>query len=253
MNAKIKNLTIQEWIASIVIAFILFYGVRVLFNTHTDIGAGTTIVAPWHMALSSSVITAINEFGDGFSEEVFQSQKMIMLISFFIFFIAAPVLLIRITRKSDEEQPAGPFNMNWFKVTGVSLVLMIMISAFFSLYNTFDTHNNSREQSEKSRMVDQVRQEMMEISIEIATRSLTGDIASFEGIRSEDIMRIQRAEHAEYHMIAESDTLVNLIAVIPLKGSSADFENAGGATGYVQVKTGISPGNTGRPVTENRL
>ena len=253
MNAKTKNLTIQEWIVSIVIALILFYGVSVLLNNHTDIGAGTTIVAPWHTALATSVITAINEFGDGFSEDVFQSQKMIMVISLFIFFIVAPVLLIRITRKTDEEQPAGPFNMNWFKVTGVSLVLMILISAFFSLYNTFDTHKDTREQSEKSRLVDQVRQEMMEVSIEIATRSFTGDIASFKTIRSEDIMRIQRAEHAEYHMIAESDTLVNLIAVIPLKGSSADFENPGGSTGYMQIKTAISPGDTGRPVTENRF
>jgi hypothetical protein len=253
MNAKTNNFSIREWIVSIVIALILFFGVSVLLNTHTNVTNGTTIVAPWHTALVSSVITAINEFGTGFSEEVFQSQKIIMMISLFIFFIAAPVLLMRIMRKTDEEQPAGPFDMNWVKITGVSLVLMILISAFFSLYNNLHIHNYSKEQSERSRLVDQVRLEMMEITLEIASRSLAGDITSFETMRRDDISRMQRADRAEYHLVAESDTLLNLIAVIPLKGSSADFENANGETGYVQIKTVISPGNTGVPVTQNRL
>jgi hypothetical protein len=252
MNVKISHLTIKEWIVSIVVGLILFYGMGMFLDIYMNISAGLEILLPWQLAMSTSVISAINMFADGISEEIFQSQKIMIMVSMILFFMAAPLILIRVLSNGNEERTVGPLNIDWIKVSGISLVLVMIFSACFTLYMNINFVNKMNEQTTQNRQTDHARQEMMEVTLEIASRSQTGDISGFESISTEDISRIQRAEHATYYMTADSDTLLNLYAVIPLEGNSADFENADGSTGFVQLKNLISPGKFGRIVTENR-
>jgi len=223
---------------------------------------------PWENAKRIDTIRAINEFSDGTPDSgTYWDVRIASLIGILLLFVLGPILWIYgECRKKLGDNSSAQKGLAWYG--GVVLVMLGLIYAVSSTVIKTGVYQNTWENAEKSRNVDQLQGELTTLAFDIAeAHYLSQDNRST--IKSDTVKRFLNLKLNQSDLKAlenfpesspndfvlseiKSDSALIIYGVGYEDGSNPDFKNANGDLGKIQLAVRVDPrGDIFEFVTEN--
>ncbi len=147
MSEQTKVQKIIPWLLATVIAIVLLFPLNFITKEFL-------LFAPINLALGTSSVQAITEFGGGTVTESFWMQRIAIVASLILLFVVAPILWVN--NSSDDKSLWG--RIGWY--SGVSLVMIGFITTSMGLGNILLYGDQKWQMADQQRARDYMRSEL---------------------------------------------------------------------------------------------
>lgn len=250
MKEKIKTSRWLKWLVAFFAAiFILVIGNFINFEW--------VYATPWFNALRVSIITYINEFGEGVADMgSYWPYRISALAGLLILFVIAPALLV-----FGSENKMNKPGVMWFcgsTLLFVGLIVTISNLGMQTYYDYLsDINNKNYKIYEQNRTKDKVRSQITTLALEAeelmtlphkfgggggSFASIPDDSNGFRNIRLEDLESYDSFNETTFMLeVSENDSTIIIWGIGNTERNDPEFVNSDGQTGRVELAYRVAP------------
>lgn len=233
MSAQTKVQKIIPWLLATIIAIVLLYPLNFITKEFL-------LFAPINLALGTSAVQAIAEFGGETTTESFWTQRIAIVVSMILLFVVAPILWVN--NASDDESILGC--IGWY--SGVSLVMIGFITTSMGLAHILLNSDQKWQMAEIHRARDYMRSELATLQSRAMEQYWLPPEQGGAGrdISSISLADLKQDDAFKNEFVLKStpeDSNLVIYAVNERAGENPNFENANQNEGRMQIAIQVFP------------